>query len=239
MINSLALLTILIMLGISCKTNQSQQSETKWIFGKDDRLSYQEFIPSLMEQAKSVGIMKSDNFFGTKASFLGPMVVKLPNRLTDSVKNKNAEHLCPDVRFREEYVNGSCSVFLIHPQIIATSGHCVKELLELNRKGIEPKESQLSFIIFDYYKSGKASYLEFPSENVFKVQKLLSGLNESDSSANKEYDFVFLSLDRPTKCKPFVISWENTMNEQSEMYVLGHPAGIPMKASKSTIKEIE
>src|SRR5690606_7912461 len=93
-------------------------------------------------------------------------------------------NLCSDQRFAAQVTPGSCSGFLVGPDVLVTAGHCVS-----NQKKCEDK-----FWVFGFTRE-EAADLTLSGENVYKCSQVLyQVLNQGDKN-----DYAVIKLDRPVE----------------------------------------
>lgn len=130
-----------------------------------------------------------------------------------------SDELCESERFYDDPVVADCSGFLVAPDIIATAGHCLKT----------QKDCQNIVILFDLaYKKGEYQLpKKIPAENIYSCKEIIK--HQLIDQPNAHEDFTLIRLDRKvTNRIPLTLNKEKEINCQDELFIAGHPYGIPM-----------
>lgn len=120
--------------------------------------------------------------------------------------------LCPGQPFAHQPILGFGSGFLVAPDLVATAGHCV-----------QGREVTEVVFLFDYDAHGdEVDHDRTPDRVYFGAEVLKAVLTPGA-------DYALVRLDRPvTRVTPLPILAEELQNGD-EVYVVGHPAGLPKK----------
>ncbi len=123
--------------------------------------------------------------------------------------------LCEDEPFRDQPSPAFCSGFLVDSDLIATAGHCVKTAADLN----------ITRFVFDFRMLDNATArLDVSGQDVFEGIELVG--REEDSSGS---DWALIRLDRPVENRvPVSLRKIGRIADDQSVYVIGHPAGLPM-----------
>ena len=128
-----------------------------------------------------------------------------------------ARSLCPTEPYRQQPVVSFCSGVLVAPNIVATAAHCFTDA------GQRPEN--IAFV-FGFAVEKKGAFpTEFPAENVFHGRRLVG------SSPPTEEDWALIELDRPAERLPAPLRKTGRANKGDAVYVIGHPAGLPLKVA--------
>ncbi len=199
---------------------QSSHADAPFVlYGNDDRREVFEEKSSIKRTlARSV------------AAVFAPGVLK-KNRdgsySADAVSYRSEYNLCETERFAEQSIASDCSAFLIAPDVVATASHCIID---------EWNCSRLRFAFdYGYMKLGQDPNL-LPAENVYRCDRILS-MSDAD---NSKRDFAIVKLDREvTSREPLKLRTQGMVNAGEELFVIGHPSGLPMKiASRARVREV-
>lgn len=124
--------------------------------------------------------------------------------------------------FRDELAPGSASAFLVHDRFILTAGHCVcknkSEVLDEDR-------IKKNFVVFGFQKNtpGQLEF-RFETKDIYKIRKVIA------HRYTKVEDWALIKLDRAVEGRsPLQIASVSKVYLNSELYMLGHPTGLPLK----------
>lgn len=122
-------------------------------------------------------------------------------------------NLCSDEKFSHHISrSGSCTGFLIAPDILLTAGHCISTPSTCENMNIafgvtQNKETQSGFLI--------------SNQDVYRCSKVLKYSNEPVS------DYSIVKLDRKVKNRHiFSLGNDELMKKGSQAFMIGHPMGL-------------
>ncbi len=150
---------------------------------------------------------------------------KTPHKLLSAIlKGTSAPDLeitfCAEERFVNQPNPGSCSGFLIAPDLIVTAGHCL---------AIE-KSCETYKWVFDFKldKDTQTAGTKIPQENVYSCKQFVSGgLNNAFG-----FDFGVIQLDRDVVGRePLKIRTEGKIADEANLLLIGSPSGLPLKVA--------
>lgn len=124
--------------------------------------------------------------------------------------------LCKDERFTKTIAAANCSAFLVGPDLVATAGHCVRDLTEC----------QSSYWVFDFRSdlALDAYTMNLSSESVYECSEIVS----TDLSNSTMSDYALIRLDRPViDREPLAFRTSGKIQEGTALVVIGHPSGLP------------
>jgi V8-like Glu-specific endopeptidase len=189
-----------------------KMSNTRGIWFGDDRTDFYE-IPDehVKKNAGCVAIIcLKDNLVEERNGF-------------SELKVKNygkTYNLCDNEPFHDQPISKGVSFtgFLVSEDTIATAGHVVKGR----------RLADLRFVFGFKMEGPYAPVIRVPNEYIYKgvevPKKVYRSLNKDDRA-----DWALVKLDRKVVCYPSAkLSRKRIFNDQP-IYVLGHPAGLPMK----------
>jgi len=121
--------------------------------------------------------------------------------------------LCKNVAFYDQPQGAFCSGFLVAPNLIVTANHCIESL----------QECQDIHFVFDFAKRTKdQTQYEFHPQDVYSCKSILH--------ADKDRDFAIIELTTDVVGRiPLNIRREGRPDNQDELILIGHPAGLPSK----------
>ncbi|RPJ78612.1 MAG: serine protease [Alphaproteobacteria bacterium] len=178
----------------------------KSIYGVDDRKETNEYQGQLEAiQARSVAVqIKNERTILVNGSY---KILK-PESLKAKFK------LCANQNFGEQISVGSCTGFLVAPDIIITAGHCMNTI----------SDCQNSKWYFDF--TDKKT--KFKKEDVYSCHKILK--TEKVKNRSRHIDYSIIKLDRPVKNRvPLEYRESGSIPPLSPVYTIGHPSGLPQK----------
>lgn len=186
--------------------------KSRGVFGKDDRIEatdaygYRDYV-----RATAVMVPKRD-VRGNKV-----YGYTLREQLEYTYKTDKFDE---NVKFLDQPTCGSCTGFLIAPDILVTAGHCIETM----------KEAKEFVWIFDYTtdknhnKSGK--YVNIPTKDQYTVKEIITAKFGSLSTG---IDYAILRLDRKTDREPYRFRTSGKPGFFQNVYMIGSPSGLPLK----------
>jgi hypothetical protein len=177
------------------------------IYGDDDRLDlFEEISPLKRSMARSVAAL-------VDGAYVSPIDAR--NFAIQMISFRESYGLCPGERFIEQNVAADCTGFLVAPDIMATAGHCLHG----------PDACANLKVVFDFalFTPGKGPD-RFSSDQIYSCKQVLT------STHTERTDFALFQLDRPVRDRPpLPLSRNGSPARGSGIFVIGHPAGLPVK----------
>lgn len=130
-------------------------------------------------------------------------------------KQKN---LCKEERFYEQPAASFCSGVLVAADKIATAGHCVSE----------DELPDIRFV-FGYLLQGESPRLRYTKDDVYSGKQIIAG--EYDEQGP---DWAVIELDRAVVGRAPVAPPSKDAAKREEVYVIGHPSGLPAKIARGS-----
>lgn len=128
-----------------------------------------------------------------------------------------ASNLCEDEPYRDQPVAAWCTAFLVGPGLVATAGHCLRN---------ESECSEVAFVFGYHMLDENTPRLRIPREDVYFCSGIVDRLDEGD------VDWALLRLDREVPDRvPMTLRREGELREGQELFVPGHPRGLPLKVA--------
>ncbi len=205
----------LIFWGIAISSAQAFPSfsyeENKGIYGDDNR----RLISDLNPEQESIQITQSRS-----------VLIQIPKwRVTSedtdniSIQTKSLEsgmNFCSDEKFSEMPLVGSCTAFLVGPDLLLTAGHCIKDKYEC----------QKNYWALDYNDSlgfmGTDGVVTIKKENLITCAQLVS------QSENIKLDYALIKINRKlSERAPLSIRRIGKIDDADSLEVIGHPMGLP------------
>ncbi len=186
----------------SNKAVAEPQFETQVIYGSDDRRDWYEADAAYQRLAQStVGLFYSSD------------LVTSGNSVTVRTSRPN---WCSDEPFQNQGTGAFCSGFLVGPDLIVTAGHCIRSQSSCNTT---------KFAFGFALKTRNHDYKTLSKDDVYGCRELLTTKVEGAGA-----DYAVVRLDRPVVgYQPLPIRRSGTIARNTELVVIGHPAGLPSK----------
>ncbi len=178
----------------------------KVIYGDDNRLDiYQVEDQNILLLADATVALISKDYFRDNG-FDG---FNLKNS-----KYGKSNNLCSEESFYQQPSLAGCSGVLIAEDLIATAGHCVNNTAGCKR----------SSFVFDYKMTdSNTPPIASVYENVYNCKEIVK------RELSETVDYAIIRLDRPVKKRIPVKLQHSSVQEGDELFVIGHPAGLPTK----------
>ncbi|MBT4791222.1 MAG: trypsin-like peptidase domain-containing protein [Halobacteriovoraceae bacterium] len=181
----------------------------KVIYGEDNRVDYYLVSKSHQEIADATAVMinnirikeKKDHFLLSK-------------------KTLRNYGVCEGERFLEQFTAGSCSGFLIAPDLLATAGHCIQTV----------DDCKLIKWVFDYKLLNRSPMSrKVLKKSVYNCVELV----ERGFSQSKAIDYSIVKLDRAISDRKILkLRRSGKVNNNANLAVFGYPTGLPLKVAK-------
>src|SRR6185312_9894741 len=183
------------------------QFQSKVVYGTDGRIDlYQTADSSLLGLADSTVAL----FQASAVSASGGTA----QLVTESYAERYG--LCKEEPFYEQETGAFCSGSLIAPDVIMTAGHCVPT----------PEERATIEFVFGFAVKQKGGLPKsVPETEVYGCKELI-GREQQGTGA----DWALVRLDRKVAGhKPLKLNLTGKIEPKTEVFVIGHPAGLPTK----------
>jgi V8-like Glu-specific endopeptidase len=185
---------------------------SRGVFGEDDRIEvtdaygYSDFV-------RATAVMV------TKKEVVGDKIYgwSLKERLSKIYKTDKFDE---KIKYLDQPTCGSCTGFLIAPDVIVTAGHCVESM----------EDADKYIWIFDYTTdrphNSKNRYITVPLRDQYTVKEILSAELSDNGSP---IDYSVLRLDRKTDRDPYRFRTSGEIGLYNDVYMIGSPTGLPLK----------
>lgn len=205
---------------------QAESSDAKSIYGKDDRLDYYASDAAMRGMSDSVVSLWESRSVAAADGTASLRVVDFGR----------AAGLCPGERFAEQPTGAFCSGTLVGEDVIMTAGHCVLD---------EAKCADTKFV-FGYALKKAGDYpRSVPAGDVYDCKNIIKrDLDDGQGGFFSNLvsvfhggpgpDFALVRLDRKvTGRRPLAIHRKAKPANGDQLFVIGHPVGLPVKVAGS------
>lgn len=180
------------------------------IYKTDDREVVSRKSPArIQEIARAIGYIISNDYL-TKGLFKTTIQA---NSL------KNEANMCVDEKFVKFPSASNCTGFLVDKDIMISAGHCFETESDCSSKKIifdldEKKQSENGYSVFN--------------TAVFSCKRIIV------QSFSDEADYSIIQLEKvPAGRKPLVLNTQKKISDDSKVFMVGHPMGLPQIYSKA------
>jgi len=211
---------------VSAPAPKAVRSSAKSIYGSDDRLDYYQGDAGMQALSNSVvSLWKAEDVTvaGGKASL-------------NVMDFGTALSLCPGEKFSEQPLGAFCSGTLVGEDVIMTAGHCITD----------EKSCAATKLVFGFALKKAGQYPDsVPAGDVYGCKSIIkrdldTGNGGFVSNLVSIYnggpgpDFALIKLDRKvTGRKPLPIHKGAKPAKGDQLFVIGHPVGLPLKIAGS------
>ena len=193
---------------LTLEWNQSRRVVARIVYGEDDRMEAFAVIREERREAlESVAVVvaRSDLVENADGTF------SLPARTLGETAS-----FCPSERFVDQPSPGTCSAFLVGPDLVATSGQCISDAADCGR---------YAFVFGFRMERPGVAVLNFEPSQVFFCSGILENRVENEGP-----DWAIVRLDREVDGRsPLAVRREGRVEEGRELLTMGHPFGLPLK----------
>ena len=186
------------------------------VYGHDDRLDWYQITDStILNNAQGVAAI----YKYTDVSYNQDGTFSLPDKsLADVYSEGTGFSICSGQRFMYQPTGVFGTAFLVAPDIVVTAGH--------NFTANSPADF---YFVFGYkMQTAQTAITTVVQDQVYTGDYLLEYSytpNQTDIP-----DYAVVKLDRPVvDVEPLSIRTTGTIPDQTELYMLGHPSGLPLK----------
>jgi hypothetical protein len=204
------------------------------VYGSDDRMERYQFLPTSTLRyrlARSSGMLAMRGLVNPRAD--GDYELFEPRTLAQT-------GVCSDERFADQPEVGYCSATLVAPDLVVTSGHCMKNVIS-GLTGAQHK-CESTYMVFDFaYEFSRPSdpvgvLRKLPAGDVFQCVEVLAA--EIPEDGLPKQDYALLRLDRPVPNRAPVPVYDGPdLDDGAGGIQIGHPSGLPQKIAPARIYE--
>lgn len=179
------------------------------IYGADGRMDLFQVSNARMQSlAKSTVVLVRNRMISNQGS---KTVITAPTYQAE-------KKLCSTERFKDQEAAGFCSGALVGDDLVLTAAHCITNTTDC---------ANTSFVFGYALKQAGAQVRSVPSQNVYKCALIKKRIFEEYGT-----DYALIKLDRKVNDRsPLEIRRSGEVNVGDELFVIGHPAGLPTKVT--------
>lgn len=186
----------------------SSTASIKIVYGDDNRVNLINHPdPSVQQLSKSV------------AALIPNSNIDSLGQITSSTLGESF-NLCPGQRFENEISPAICTGFLVDDDLIMTAGHCVRN------------DSDCSAYkwVFDFHSDSDS----VDPTAIYSCESIVSRREDNLTGV----DYAVIKLDKKvTNREALKLRLDGNVPDAADIFVLGHPSGIPMKfADDASVK---
>ena len=193
----------------------------KIIYGKDNRQDVyelkdkkrKEFAKSIAGRVGRYSLFEKSN---TKTFSLDGIPL---------LSSSRGMNVCLDERFSLQPTAVDCTGFLISDNLLVTAGHCMVDPGKKIVNKVTEKCAMYAWM-FDYKVNqyGEIDLKNISEDNIFYCKNVIAGIFGTTE------DFALIELDRKAKDRaPLKFNKKNRVVKNQEIFVMGHPTGLPLK----------
>ena len=183
-------------------------------------------LKELNTSVASIKIVYGDDNRVQALNHPDPVVQELSESVLAQISNSNINsrgelsektlserlNLCPGQKFENEISAAECTGFLVDDDLVMTAGHCIRS----------QSDCESFKWVFDYHSDSNS----VEPENIFSCESIVARSEDSLTGV----DFSLIKLARKVKNRKVLkFRLNGSVANNSDVFVLGHPSGIPMK----------
>lgn len=185
---------------------------TRGVFGADDRLEvkdaegYEDFVRATAVMISKTRIYDNEFYAWSLRDLL--------------IQQFEVDRFDENVKFLDQPTVGSCTGFLIAPDIMVTAGHCINSMEDANEY----------VWVFDYTHEADfidGMVLQFKPENIYEVESIIASTLDDDTND----DYAILRLTKKSDRAPYRFRTSGTVLLDGAINTIGCPTGLPLKFS--------
>ncbi len=202
----------IVLLNIVPSSDARVKLVDKVIYGKDDRVEIDQYPnASFVKKANAIAV----RIPGKDLRPISSNYFTFPETSIQDIRN-----LCEDLPFNDQPAPGDCTGFLVGPKTLVTAGHCMRFANDCEKHKW----------VFGF----KAGVDIFESSQIYSCKNIIA---QSLVTTDYEHsDYAVIELDRAVEgATPLQFRKEGSIAKDTPLLVIGHPSGLPMKASDGAV----
>lgn len=189
---------------------------TRGVFGKDDRKEIKD-AHGFKDFARATAVMISKESIYNNEFYSWSLRERLQRQFGTSKFHSNVKYL-------DQPALGSCTGFLIAPDVLVTAGHCINSM-----------ETADKYVwVFDYTSDSNfidGRRLRFNNDNIFEVERIIT----SDLNDDTNDDYAILRLSKKSDRAPYRFRTSGKVLEEGGINTIGSPTGLPLKLATNAV----
>ncbi|MBI4657084.1 MAG: trypsin-like peptidase domain-containing protein [Elusimicrobia bacterium] len=199
------------------------------IYGDDDRKDFHEYFNSgnhrdVLMSAFATSVVSIWHESQLELNSAGTAYSLKTKTLEDKFNLREGE------KFGDQPVGSLCSGSLVAEDTVMTAGHCLKP----DRRGIPCEKMK---VVFGFAIKQRGVYpKEIAKSEVYSCSSVIA--RKVDDAGP---DYALIKLDKPVEShQPIAINRGQKLEKGTELFVIGHPSGLPVKISgNARIRKVE
>jgi hypothetical protein len=204
------------------------------------------FMATVRKQAESVACLMNQQYLipTTKNSWLTkeegwtlhPQTPTLAQKVEQKFKKENVQFGEKEA-FRDQLAPGFGTAFLVGKRLVMTSAHCICQ----NESSVVDQTIILkACLVFGFHEIKKRpSEYFFAKNQVYWIKKVINYQFVRIKDRNHEFtewtDWALLELNEDVPFTPLRMNMMEKIADKLELYMLGHPGGVPLKKIQEKI----
>lgn len=147
------------------------------------------------------------------------------NLSLDTTPFNEERDLCEDANFAQQPTVGSCSSFLVKPDVLVTAGHCVDW-------GFSCEDNRFVFD-YGYYDEGQ-NPTQITEDQVYRCEEIMA--EKYEGNGLDELDYAVIKLEEPVDDRePLEMRQEGHVQPGTHLTLIGNPDGLPTKVDSGGV----
>lgn len=196
-------------------------AETRIVYGEDNRVDLKNVHDKKIQKIANAIAGRVFKYSYTESEDKSSIAF---DRILN-LSHPRSMNVCKEERFADQPTVADCTGFLVGENLLVTAGHCMVRMGQTVENDTTSACDSNSWM-FDYKmdKKGAIDLKNVESKNIYNCKKVIYAKYE------KENDYALIELDRNVEGRePLTLNTKGPSNEGTEIFVIGHPTGLPLK----------
>jgi V8-like Glu-specific endopeptidase len=220
---------LVIIMCVVSSLSYASEKRASISYGEDNRVDVEdvEFLVGDLSHAIA-GRLKNNFLRSLEDSDLKKYLI------TPKLSSHFGMNVCTDEKFADQITAPDCTGFLVSENLLVTAGHCMVDTS--SRLNVEihdkmNKECAQNSWLFDFKTTnGLVELNSITPERVYGCKRVVHAKLDS------VHDFAVIELDRKViNREPLKIRRSGKVSDKTELFVIGHPSGLPMKFTNNAV----